>query len=117
MKVLDGDGQSETQATWTNWQTGNAWGTAGAASTASCASGGDQSSADEVTYTAPTGTGLFTFPNLAALCQDALVNRGGWLRLRISQDVETTKNNFIRVDSSDATTAANRPRLVVTWTQ
>jgi hypothetical protein len=113
---LDGDGQSEAQATWANWRTGSAWGTAGAASTASCAAGGDQSTVDEVPYTAPAGTGLFTFPNLTSLCQDALVNRGGWLRLRISQDVETTKNTFIRIDSSDATTAANRPRLVVTWT-
>jgi hypothetical protein len=112
---LDGDGQSEGQATWTNWRTGTAWGVAGAESTAACAAGGDYTTTDEVPYTPPAGSGLFTFPDLSALCQDALANRGGWLRLRISQDAETTQSNLIKFDSSDASTASNRPKLSVTW--
>jgi hypothetical protein len=113
----DGDGQGEAQATWINWQTGSPWGLAGASSFAACSAGGDYETAGEVAYTAPAGTGLFTFPNLATLCQDALVNRGGWLRLRIAQNAETTKNNFIKILSSDGTPATDRPKLTVTWSQ
>jgi hypothetical protein len=113
----DGDGQGEAQATWIDWQTASAWGQPGASSTADCSAGGDYATAGEVAYTAPAGTGLFTFPNLATLCQDALVNRGGWLRLRIAQNAETTKNNFIKLVSSDGTPATGRPKLSVTWSQ
>jgi len=68
-----------------------------------------------VAYTPPAGAGLFTFPDLSGLCQDALDQRGGWLRLRLSQDAEATQSNLLRLDSSDATTAANRPKLTVSW--
>jgi hypothetical protein len=80
-----------------------------------CSAGADYTTAGEVSYTPPTGTGLFTFPDLTTLCQDALDQRGGWLRLRISQDAEGTQSNLIKFDSSDAGTAANRPKLTVTW--
>ena len=110
---LDGDGQSEAQATWNAWKTGFNWGSPGAA-TAGCA-GGDYDPTGEVTYTPPAGTGLFTFPSLTALCQDAVASRTGQLRLRITQDAETTQSNLIKFDSSEATTAANRPKLTVTW--
>jgi hypothetical protein len=112
---LDGDGKGEAQTTWNLWRTGQAWGTAGAASTAACASGGDYTTVGEVPYTPPARTGLFTFPNMAALCQDALAARGGWLRLRVTQDSEATLSNLIKFDSSDASTATNRPKLTVTW--
>jgi hypothetical protein len=112
---LDGDGQSEAQATWNTWTSGVPWTVAGAGSTAGCAAGGDYTTTDEVAYTPPAGTGPFTFPDLSVLCQDALANRGGWLRLRISQDAESTQSNLIRFDSSDASTATNRPKLSVTW--
>jgi hypothetical protein len=114
---LDGDGQSEAQATWNSWRSGAAWGAAGAGATGACAAGADYTITDEVAYTPPAGTGLFTFPDLTALCQDALAQRGGWLRLRISQDAETTQGNLLRLDSSDASTATNRPKLAVTWSQ
>ena len=112
---LDGDGQSEAQATWSVWESGSGWGVAGAASTAACSAGGDYATTGEVAYTPPAGTGLFTFPDLSALCQDAIAARGAWLRLRISQDAEATQSNLIKLDSSDASTAANRPRLTVAW--
>jgi hypothetical protein len=112
---LDGNGQGEAQVTWNGWKTGSPWGGAGASSTASCATGGDYTTVGEVPYTPPAGTGTFTFPSLTALCQDALVQRAGWLRLRISQASEATQSNLIKFDSSDATTATNRPKLVVTW--
>jgi len=112
---LDGDGQGEAQATWNVWKTATAWGAVGANSTAACSAGGDYTTAAEVPYTPPAGTGLFTFPDLSALCQDALASRGGSLRLRISQDLENTQSNLIKFDSSDATTATTRPRLTVGW--
>ena len=114
---LDGNGQSEVQATWNNWRTGTTWGAAGAGagSTGSCTATTDYTTVGEVPYTPPTGTGLFTFPNMAALCQDALTAQGGWLRLRLTQDSESTQSNLIKFDSSDVSTAANRPRLTVTW--
>jgi hypothetical protein len=114
---LDGDGQGEAQATWNVWQTGTGWGAAGAASAADCASGGDYTTTGEVAYTPPAGTGPFTFPELKALCQDAVALRGGWLRLRLSQDAEATQSNLLKFDSSDASSAANRPKLSVTWSQ
>jgi hypothetical protein len=113
---LDGNGLSETQATWNNFRTGTPWGTPGAGLTSTaCENGGDYATSQEVAYTPPAGTGLFTFPNMASLCQDALTSQGGWLRLRISQDAESTLSNLIKFDSTDASTAANRPRLSVTW--
>jgi hypothetical protein len=112
---LDGDGQGEAQATWNSWKAGSPWGAAGASSPASCAAGGDTTTTGEVVYAPPNGTGLFAFPDLSALCQDALAQRGGWLRVRISQDAEATPSNLVKLDSSDAATAANRPKLTVSW--
>jgi hypothetical protein len=114
---LDGDGQSEAQASWTNWRTGTAWQTpgAGTGTTGACTAATDYTTVGEVAYTPPAGTGPFTFPNLTALCQDALAARSGWLRLRISQDSDATQSNLLKFDSSEASSAANRPKLVVTW--
>src|SRR5581483_870274 len=95
---IDGNAQSETQATWNRWRSASptAWGTAGAGSTAACSAGGDYTLADEVAYTAPAANGFFTFPSMTALCQDAITNRSGWLRLRINQDNESTSNHNFR---------------------
>jgi hypothetical protein len=113
---LDGEGQSEAQATWNEGKTGFPWTVAGAAgSTADCSAGGDYTTTDAISYTPPTGTGPFTFPDLKVLCQDAVANQAGWLRLRISQDLEGTQSNLIKLDSSETNTVANRPRLTVTW--
>jgi hypothetical protein len=68
-----------------------------------------------IAYTPPGGTGSFSFPDLSSLCQDAIAAQGGWLRLRISQDAESTQSNLFKFDSSDATTATTRPKLSVTW--
>ena len=112
---LDGDGQGETQATWVSWKTGASWTTAGAGAAGTCGTGVDYTTADEVPYTPPAGTGAFTFPDLTPLCQEAVAAEGGWLRLRISQDAEATQGNLIKLDSSDGATAATRPKLSVTW--
>ena len=88
---------------------------AGAGSTAGCSAGGDHATTGEVAYTPPAGTGPFSFPDMSALCHDAIVQRGSWLRLRISQDAEGTQGNLFKFDSSDASTATNRPKLTVTW--
>jgi N-acetylneuraminic acid mutarotase len=112
---LDGDAQSEMQATWLAWKTGTSWTTAGAGTAGVCGSGVDYTTANEIAYTPPGGTGSFTFPDLSALCQNAIAAQGGWLRLRISQDSESTQSNLFKFDSSDGSTAANRPKLTVTW--
>jgi hypothetical protein len=112
---LDGDAQSETQTTWSLWKTGANWTSPGAGSAGVCGSGVDYTTSNEISYVPPTGTGLFTFPSLSLLCQDAVRSQGGWLRLRISQDSESTQSNLIKFDSSDGTTLTNRPTLKVTW--
>ncbi len=112
---LDGDGQGENQATWSQWKTGSAWGSPGADSSAPCTANGDYTTDAEVAYVPPAGTGAFTFPDLSGLCQNAIDQATGRLRLRITQDSEATQSNLIKFDSSDASTAANRPKLVVTW--
>jgi hypothetical protein len=115
---LDGDAQSENQTTWAVWKTANAWSSPGAGTaTTDCSTGGDYTTVDEVAYTPPAGTGQFTFPEMTTLCQDAVSQRGGWLRLRLTQDSEATQSNLLRFDSSDASSAAARPRLSVSWTQ
>jgi hypothetical protein len=111
---LDGDAKSETQATWLSWKTGTPWTMAGAGSAGVCGSGVDYTTSNEIAYTPPAGTGAFTFPDLTPLCQNAIA-QGGWLRLRINQDAETTQSHLFKFDSSDATTATNRPKLSVTW--
>ena len=112
---LDGDAKSETQATWLSWKTGTSWTTPGAGAAGACGTNVDYTTANEVAYTPPAGTGSFTFPDLTALCQDAHDAQAGWLRLRISQDAEGTQSNLFKFDSSDATTASARPKLTVTW--
>ena len=112
---LDGDAKSETQATWLSWKTGTPWATAGAGTAGACGSGVDYTTSNQVAYTPPAGTGSFTFPDLSAVCQDALAAQGGWLRLRISQDAESTQGNLFKFDSSDASSASARPKLTVTW--
>jgi hypothetical protein len=112
---LDGDARSETQATWLSWKTGTTWTTAGAGAAGVCGSGVDYTTTNEIAYAPPVGTGSFTFPDISPLCQDAIAAQGGWLRLRISQDAESTQGSLIKFDSSDATTATTRPKLSVTW--
>lgn len=113
---LDGDGLGEAQATWNIWKTANNWGTAGGSSTTACASGGDITTMNGVAYVAPGGSGTYTFPDMTALCQDAVDVESGHLRLRIAQDAEGTVSNQFDYKSSDTTTAAsNRPRLSVTY--
>jgi hypothetical protein len=112
---LDGNGKGEAQATWNVWKKGASWSVPGAGAAAACDAGGDYTTANEVAYTPPAATGRFTFPDLRALCQDAITQRGGWLRLRVSQDAESAKAHLLRLDSSDASKATNRPKLAVTW--
>jgi hypothetical protein len=75
-----------------------------------------------VPFAPPTALGAFTFPSLRALCQDALQNRAGALDLIIAQDADqsgactgTCVPHEFCTRSSDWTTAAERPKLVVGW--
>ena len=113
---LDGDGQGEAQATWNVWKTVNNWTTAGGTSTAACGAGGDITTTNQVAYTPPTVNGTYSFPDMTALCQDALTNESGHLRIMLKQDSEVTVSNAFDYKTSDTSTSTSRPLLTVTFT-
>jgi hypothetical protein len=100
----------EANSTWNNYKTSTAWTTAGCGSTATdydtSISGG--------THAAPPSSGTFDVTGLAAIVQDGLTNHAGLVYLVWRLDTESNTTN-IQVDSSDGTTAANRPKLVVVY--
>jgi hypothetical protein len=108
---------SETGSTWNAYKSGAPWGASGAASATA-----DVDATTAVSFTPPAGIGAYTFPSLVTLCQDAVTNRAGALDLLIRQDVDQdgacsgscAAHEFCSY-SSDFTTAASRPRLVVTY--
>jgi hypothetical protein len=108
---------SEISASWATYRTGAAWTVAGAGSPTT-----DVDRSLAVPFAPPTVLGAFTFPSLQALCQDAVWNRAGKLDLIIAQDADQSgactgscvPHEFCS-RSSDWTTAAERPKLVVGW--
>jgi len=62
-------------------------------------------------------SGPFAFPDLTALCSDAIAARGGQLDLLIRQDTETpgTPQQWSFVTSDDTANPAMRPELVATF--
>ncbi len=66
-----------------------------------------------VAYAPPLASGVFSFPDVAALCSDARTNRGGTLDVMLKQDVDapgpTAELSFVqRSDEANA-----RPQLHV----
>jgi hypothetical protein len=106
---------TEAGSTWNSYKAGAAWTAPGGGDTTS-----DVDATMEVAFTPPVAAGAFTFPSLQALCQDAVTSRAGALDLLIRQDVDQggactgacVAHEFCS-RSSDYTTAANRPNLVV----
>lgn len=114
------DTLSEATSTWNIWLTASNWGTAGAISTTACASGGDIDNSLSIAMTTlPTGNEAnntaFTFDDITSLCQDAITNRSGILRILWKQDSEAVQDNNIQFTSSDGGTAAQRPKLTVNY--
>jgi len=73
-----------------------------------------------ISFAPPAAIGPFTFPTIQALCQDAVRNRAGSLDLVVRGDADQdggcagacVAHEFCS-RSSDYTTAAARPKLVV----
>ncbi|HZP39996.1 MAG TPA: putative glycoside hydrolase [Candidatus Binatia bacterium] len=68
--------------------------------------------AGAVAYPAPSAPGAFSFPDLTALCQDAITSRGGRLALLVRQDDESRPDE-VSIATRESTTGA-RPTLTVT---
>ncbi len=99
-------------ATWNDYDGSNSWSSAG----------GDYST-DIVSNTTTSG-GNLTINNseFVELCQDAIDNRSGALRILIGSAYELTMagtlsgNRRMRYNSSNDSTAADRPKLIITYT-
>jgi glucose/arabinose dehydrogenase/PKD repeat protein len=101
-----------TQPGWT--ETGSSWNRA-SATLLWTTPGGDYDAAGAIPFTPPASSGAFVFPDLRALCQDAVTNRAGQLDVLLRQDLETpaTSHKQWSFFASDYTDATRRPRLVV----
>ena len=106
----------ELEATWNIYKTANNWGNAGAASSTT-----DIDTSISVAYTTPAATGDSDIgasgtpgTEMAAFLQDALNNRSGKVIMLLRTDAET--NDGYNIKSSDASTAADRPELIIDYT-
>ena len=108
---------NEATATWNRYDGVNTWSTAGAFSPVELTSDVVVTPGPDgpVAYAPPTGSEAFTFPDLSALCQDAVTNRAGVLNLMIKQDDDapgaTAEMGFSRRTDNDPD---ERPMLAVT---
>jgi hypothetical protein len=105
IKRLTQPAWQEANATWNKYDATHNWTTAGGdvtnvlAVTATLAHAGDNLTAD-----------------ISNLILDAINNRGGWLNLIIQRTAETSAQDNAEFGSSEESTQANRPSLVVDWT-
>jgi hypothetical protein len=99
---------TETEATWNRYNGTTPWNTPG----------GDVDAKSGIAFVPPSAPGAFAFPDLKALCQDAIATRGGQLDLLIRQDTETLgppRHEWSFVTSDDTASPTLRPRLVVSF--
>lgn len=99
-------GWTETGATWNRYDGTTPWTTPG----------GDVDGASGIPFTPPAAAGPFAFPDLTALCQDAIAARGGQLDLLIRSDMETPgapPHQWSFVTSHDTASSAMPPELTV----
>lgn len=99
--------------TWTEWASGEMWALPGAGSPDS-----DYDPADAVAFDAPDEDVLrpgdpFTFPDLTALCQDAVTHRGGQLRLLVKQDDEAAPDHYFAMALPDDPRPRFHPKLTL----
>src|SRR5262249_15369436 len=95
-------GWAETGGTWNPFGATTAWDTPG----------GDVDAPSGIAFTPPPAPGSFAFPDLTALCSDAIAARGGQLDLLIRQDSETTgtpRHQWSFVTSDAVANPATRP--------
>jgi hypothetical protein len=97
---------TEKGATWKRYDGTTPWTTPG----------GVVDTKSGIAFAPPVAPGAFAFPNLMALCQDAIAARRGQLDLLIRQDSETPgtpQHEWSFVTSDDTASPALRPQLVV----
>src|SRR5262249_22619729 len=101
-------GWTETGATWNRYDGTHTWATPG----------GDVDATSGIPFAPPVVSGPFAFPDLTALCRDAIAARGGRLGLLIQQDTEMpgAPQHQSSIVTSDATAhAAMRLTLIATF--
>jgi FG-GAP-like repeat len=99
---------TQKEATWKRYNGTTAWSTPG----------GDVDAKSGTAFAPPAAPGAFAFPDLKALCQDAIAARGGQLDLLVRQDNETLgppRHQWSFVTSNDTASPTLRPRLVVSF--
>jgi hypothetical protein len=98
-------GWTETGATWNRYDGTHPWATPG----------GDVDGTSGIPFAPPLASGPFAFPDLTALCSDAIAARGGRLDLLIRQDTEmpgAPQHQWSFVTSDDTANPAMRPKLI-----
>src|SRR5262245_21763157 len=101
-------GWTETGATWNRYDGTHTWATPG----------GDVDATSGIPFAPPVVSGPFAFPDLTALCRDAIAARGGRLDLLIQQDTEmpgAPQHQWSFVTSDDTANPATRPKLIATF--
>src|SRR5262249_58174518 len=97
---------TEKEVTWKRYNGSTPWSTPG----------GDVDANSGTAFAPPAAPGAFAFPDLKALCPDAIAARGGKLDLLIRQDTETLgppRHQWSFVTSNDTASPSLRPRLAV----
>jgi VCBS repeat protein len=101
-------GWTEMGATWNRYDGTRTW----------AAPGGDIDGTSGIAFAPPAAPGPFVFPDLTALCRDAIAARGGQLDLLIQQDTETPGaplHQWSFVTSDDTASPAMRPKLIASF--
>jgi hypothetical protein len=101
-------GWTETGATWNRYDGTRTWATPG----------GDVDAMSGIPFAPPATSGPFAFPDLTALCSDAIATRGGQLDLLIQQDTEmpgAPRHQWSFVTSDDTASPAMRPELIASF--
>ena len=101
-------GWTETGATWNRYDGIRTWATPG----------GDVDATSGIPFAPPAASGPFAFPDLTALCSDAMAARDGQLDLLIQQDTEVPgapQHQWSFVTSDDTASPTMRPKLIVSF--
>jgi hypothetical protein len=101
-------GWTETGATWNRYDGTRTW----------AMPGGDVDAASGIPFAPPAASGPFAFPDLTALCSDAMAARGGHLDLLIQQDTEipgAPRHQWSFVTSDDTASPTLRPKLIASF--
>jgi pimeloyl-ACP methyl ester carboxylesterase len=103
----------ETQATWNIYSTGNSWSTAGGFHSDDC----EQTDIGSRAFSATETTGAFKDFTLTAASVQAMISGGSWTNNGFLVKADTETDDMYQFYSSDHSTAGNRPKLVIVYTE